>query len=98
VADEDQARARADEGADAVEVALALAQVRLEQPNHDAVALHAVEQADVDRHVLVRRGDDLVALLQGQPVDDRVDASVAQPIRARSSLRTTVPAASRGAP
>ena len=49
-------------------------QIRLEEPDDDAVALHPVEQRDVDRHVLVRRRDDLVALLQGQAVDDGVDA------------------------
>ena len=31
----------------------------------DAVALHAVQEAEIDRDVLVGRGDDLVALLRG---------------------------------
>ena len=69
-----EARPRVDEAADPFDVARRAREVGLEQADHDAVALHPVEQADVDGHVLVRRRDHLVALLQGQPVDDGVDA------------------------
>ena len=78
---------------DAVDVARRARDVRLEEPDDDAVALHPVEERRVDGDVLVGRGDDLVALLERQAVDDDVDASVAPPMRPRSSLRQVWPRA-----
>ena len=74
VAHDDEPRPRRDEAGDAVDVALRARDVRIEEADRDAVALHPVEERRVDGDVLVGRGDDLVALLERQAVDDDVDA------------------------
>jgi hypothetical protein len=74
VAEDDEPGPRRDEPGDAVDVARGADDIRFEQADGDAVALHAVEQGRVDGDVLVGRGDDLVALLERQAVDDDVDA------------------------
>jgi hypothetical protein len=74
VADQDQLCPFIDQRCNAVHIPETISYVRIKQAYDDPVPLHAVEETDVDDHVLMSRGNHLISLLERQAIDDHVDA------------------------